>query len=422
MYTKRKDSKGRILRSGEDQRADGKYMFRYTDSSGKRHSVYSWKLVSTDKAPEGTRCTEALRDIEKRIRRDIEDGITAGVSEKISVDDMFHKFMEIRSDLKTTTRCNYKTLYDCHVRDTIGYRRIVDVKHSDVQKLYTDLSVEKGLCGSTIESIHSILYQVFECAVKDDVLRSNPVSNALKKIKRMCKNKGEKKRALTVEQQKRFVDYIYSSSQFAKYGPLFTTLLGTGMRIGEALGLRWRDCNFQERYITVDHTMLYKTSESGGYEYRISGTKTIAGMREIPMFSDVMTSLLSEKDRQEKMSYPVFEVDGYSGFIFINSHGRVYTPGAIFEVIQNIVNSYNTEEHFLAFSDKREPCYLPKISAHILRHTFCTRLCENESNLKVIQDVMGHKNIRTTMEVYNDATKDKKRVSFDSIDGKMKLM
>ncbi len=75
MSAKRKDSKGRNLRNGEVQRPDGMYMFRYTDQDGKRRAIYSWKLVSTDNAPEGKRYKAALRDMEKEVLRDIEDDI-----------------------------------------------------------------------------------------------------------------------------------------------------------------------------------------------------------------------------------------------------------------------------------------------------------------------------------------------------------
>ena len=67
MPEKRRDNKGRILRNGEVQRPDGMYMFRYTDLDGKRKTVYSWKLVETDKAPDGKRCVSALRDIERQV-------------------------------------------------------------------------------------------------------------------------------------------------------------------------------------------------------------------------------------------------------------------------------------------------------------------------------------------------------------------
>ena len=90
-------------------------------------------------------------------------------------------------------------------------------------------------------------------------------------------------------------------------------------------------------------------------------------------------------------------------------------------MIQNIVTDYNREETLNAAKEKRDPLYIPKISAHILRHTFCTRICENETNLGVIKDVMGHKNIRTTMNVYNEATVQAKQASFSNLEGKIRL-
>lgn len=105
-----------------------------------------------------------------------------------------------------------------------------------------------------------------------------------------------------------------------------------------------------------------------------------------------------------------------------SSSSFLFTPAYVFDSIQHITSTYNREEYFKAQEENREPVYLPKFSAHILRHTFCTRLCENERNLKIIQDVMGHRNIRTTMDVYNEATESKKLESFSSLDGKIKLM
>ena len=62
---------------------------------------------------------------------------------------------------------------------------------------------------------------------------------------------------------------------------------------------------------------------------------------------------------------------------------------------------------------------MPDFSAHILRHTFCTRFCENESNIKVIQDVMGHSDFKTTMDIYAEATEAKKKASFANMEGKI---
>lgn len=256
MPSKRKDSKGRILRNGEVQRRDGMYMFRYTDPDGKRKAVYSWKLVSTDKVPEGKKCVMALRDIERQIQRDLEDGIRAGEANTITVNALFKSFMDLRTDLKETTRCNYICLYDKQVRDELGGRKIRSVKFSDIQRLYMHMVQDLGLKASTVQSVHSILYQMFESAVMDNLIRVNPAANVLKSLRKMLLVEQEKRHALTEEEQAKLIEYVYQSRIYCRLGTLFTVLLGTGMRIGEALGLRWCDCDFEKKLISVNHTLL----------------------------------------------------------------------------------------------------------------------------------------------------------------------
>ena len=421
MAEKRKDSKGRVLRTGEVQRADGKYMFRYTDANGERRALYSWKLVETDRAPAGKRCDKALRTMEEKALSDARDGIDTSKAEKITVNDMFDILMAIRTELMESTRCNYLSLYDTHVRNSFGRRKIGNIKYSDIYGFYMDLSKKSGLKLSTIQTINAIILQIFNIAEKDELIRKNTAAGVMVEVAHKLKEEPEKRHALTIDEQAALIDYIYSNRKYSRYGPLFTTLLGTGMRIGEALGLRWCDVDFKTNFITVDHSLSYKDSESGGYKYRISSPKTKAGIRVIPMFSDVKNTLQKEKRRKKGKPSEPFSVDGYTGFIFLNSAGKAFTPTFIFDTIQNIVSDYNRDEMALARQENREPHFLPKISAHILRHTFCTRMCENEPNLKVIQDVMGHKNIRTTMDVYSEATAQAKKHSFESLEGKIKL-
>lgn len=421
MADKRRDSRGRVLKNGEVQRPDGKYMFRYSDADGERRTVYSWKLVETDKAPEGKRCGEALRTIEQRVLRDAEDGIRTDNADKTTVNMLYSDFMALRTELKESTRCNYACLYNTHIRDGFGKRKISAVKHSDVYKLYMGLSTDSGLKVSSIQAINALLWQMFEYAAKDDSIRKNPVSGVMIEVSKKLKEEPEKRHALTISEQSELIDYIYKNDRYRRYGVLFTTLLGTGMRIGEALGLRWCDVDFKKGLIVVDHSLSYKETEAGGYVYHVSAPKTKAGIRSIPLFEDVKKALRKEKRQKRPVGTEQFIVDGYRDFIFLNGAGKVYTPSFIFDTIQNIVTDYNRDETANARKENREPHYLPKISAHILRHTFCTRLCENEANLKVIQDVMGHKNIRTTMNVYSEATDQAKIHSFQALEGKLKL-
>jgi integrase len=417
----KRDQKGRVLRSGESQREDGRYMFRYTDATGQRKTVYSWRLVSTDKMPDGKRQTAPLRELEKKIQRDLDDGIRTGEADKIKVNDLYAQFMDLRTDLKTSTRCNYTDLYDKHVRNVLGLKPLSSVRYSQIKKLYSDLLNQTKLKPSTLEKINSILIQVFDLAVKDGIIRTNPATDALKSLRKNGNFETEKRHALTEAQQERFVDYVYGSRKFRRWGTLFTVLLGTGLRIGEALGLRWGDCDFKKGVITVSHALQYKRTETSGYVYQITEPKTKSGYRTIPMFREVVDALKAEQKRQGKPGRNAFTVDGYRGFIFLNSAGKVHTPGSVYEALQKITTDYNREEFVKASTEGREPIYLPKMSAHILRHTFCTRLCENEPNLKVIEDIMGHQNIRTTMDVYNEATAEKKVASFKKLEGKIKL-
>ena len=84
-----------------------------------------------------------------------------------------------------------------------------------------------------------------------------------------------------------------------------------------------------------------------------------------------------------------------------------------------IFDGEEQDEVFATEEEKREPVLIPNFSAHSLRHTFCTRLCENESNLKVIQSVMGHSDITTTMDIYAEATDEKKQEIMANLQGKI---
>lgn len=99
----------------------------------------------------------------------------------------------------------------------------------------------------------------------------------------------------------------------------------------------------------------------------------------------------------------------------MNRYGSVQTPQSVNRTIKRIICSHNSEEVVNAKREQREPVILPDFSCHHLRHTFCTRLCEHETNLKVIQDIMGHRNIETTMDIYAEATDQKKQESFNNL-------
>ena len=142
----------------------------------------------------------------------------------------------------------------------------------------------------------------------------------------------------------------------------------------------------------------------------------------IPMMEAVRNAFLEEKAMQKETGIKnLEEVDNMSGFIFCNRFGNLHNPQAINRAIKRITETYNSEEIVNAKKEKRPPVIIPHFSCHHLRHTFCTRLCENETNLKVIQTVMGHADIKTTMDVYAEITDMKKTEAFENLSRNMNI-
>ena len=407
-FISRKDSKGYQLRRGECQRNDGRYVYAYTDRLGVRRSIYSKTLVG-------------LREKERELQRGYEDGLDPHKAQQISVSDMVQKYIENKNNLKTTTKGMYVFVFKHYINNTFGKRKIVDIKYSDVLTYYFHMLKEDGLSGSIVDHVHGLLHPAFQMAVRDGLIRTNPTDGAMAEVKASKYFVVGKREALSAEQQKAFMDYLKSNREYTGWVPVVTVLLGTGMRIGECLGLTWNDLNFKERTISVNHTLTDRPDEHGHTQKRIETPKTKAGTRIIPMVDEVFDAFLDEYQIQKCLGFCEEEIDGYKDFVFSTASHTVYLASAVNHAIHRAADSYNEKEKHRAEYEEREPLLLPTFSAHNLRHTFCTRLCENDVNLKVIQTIMGHSDITTTMNIYADCHKEKKKEALDSLRGKLIL-
>ena len=416
---KRRDNKNRVLRDGEYQKVNGRYEYRYTDANGDLKSVYSWRLVESDPFPDRKKKTLSLRELEKAIIKDLNDGII--VNYDVTLNQFWDNYIEHKVEIKPTTLTSYKLLYNKHVRNTIGTIKIVDIKYSTVKNFYNTLIFKKNMQISSVNGIQIILHPVFKIAVRDGILRSNPTDDVMKDIKRHNHWQTPKKHSLTVEEQGIFVDYINSKSVFRHYKPLLIFLLGTGCRIGEALGLTWADIDWDNNMIRIDHILSNHIQDNGKMESHITTPKTINAYRSIPMFAEVRKILLSEKGRQKKYGGCIDVIDGYSGFIWHNRKRHIINPHVFNSVFKRIINRYNQEETERAIRESRVPKLLPYFTAHNLRHTFCTRLCENEPDLKIVQEIMGHANISTTIDIYHESNDERKQECFANLENKIKL-
>ena len=308
-------------------------------------------------------------------------------------------------------------MYDHYVRDSFGKKKIGEIKYSDVLYFYYHLVNERKLQVNTLETIHTVLHPTFQLAVRDDIIRNNPSHGVMSEIKKKPGRNHGVRHALTVEQQRAFMNYTSNSPVFNHWAPLFTVLLGTGCRIGEIIGIRWEDIDLEKRLININHSVTYypRRAETTKCEFAVSLPKTEAGIRTVPMMEPVYNAFMEEYEYQKENGFSTVTLDGMEGFIFTNRFGNLHNPQAVNRTIKRIRENYNAEEILKAKKEKREPIIIPYFSCHHLRHTFCTRFCENETNIKVIQAVMGHANIETTMDIYAEVTDMKKTEAIEKL-------
>ena len=406
---RRRDKNRVILKTGESYREkEDRYTYRWTDHRGKRHTIYAQTL-------------DELRDKEAQISKDRYDGIKAEARYS-TLNDVYEIWKKVKRGIRDHTFQNYTYMYTTFVYPSFGKNRLNRIKKSDVRKFYNYLFDERALSLATIDNIHTVVHQVFDLAVEDDYIRNNPSDQALKELRLSQGFTIEKKRALTRDEEKLLLDFLRKSRVYNHWYPVIAVMLGTGMRVGEVTGLRWCDVDFDKGVIDVNHSLIYyahrivNEGEKQGSYFAIGEPKTKAGCRKIPMFDSVKEALLMEKQYQDITgNHCKAVIDGYTDFIFVNRYGSVLHQGLINKALHRIIRDCNL--HVIDKSKDSEPkVILPHFSCHSLRHTFATRLCEEEWDYKVIEEVMGHSDIRTTMDIYTDVTDDRLMDYFRSHD------
>lgn len=391
MVERRRDKKGKILKENESQRKDGTYQYRWR-VNGKRQTIYAPTLAE-------------LREKEQAVLKDKSDGIRTE-AKNVTLNDIYDLWCEMKRGLKDNTFQNYKYMYEQFVRDFLGQQKITTMKRSDIRRFYNYLIDERCLKVNTVDNVHTVLHQVLDVAVEDCYLRTNISDNALKELKQSRNLFVEKRKALTVAEQNIFLDFLKNSNMYQHWYPIFALMIGTGLRVGEATGLRWKDIDFENNIITVNHTLVYFNHAEGGCYFGINTPKTEAGRRTVPMIESVKEALMQEKEYQRLCGILCkAKVDGYTDFIFINRFGNVQHQGTLNKALRRIIRDCNQAILDNA-KDNTEVVLLPKFSCHTLRHTFTTRLCESGINIKVIQSVLGHADISTTLDIYADVTRD----------------
>ena len=289
--------------------------------------------------------------------------------------------------------------FKLHIEPQIGNMKVYEVDTFVVQKVLNNL-IDQDYSVNTIKKNKHLISQFFEYAIDNKWVLQNPTNRVQVRAKDKAQSKKEKYKALPPEVRIKFLEALNrDEANFIK--PLCITLMFAGLRIGEVLALKWKNINFANKTIKIERaiTQTLKFDEQGNVKDRttiIGDTKTACSVRDIPVTDIVLETLKQWKEKQSKRQETNPNVTAIltapTSFVFANdnrSYRTYYGTRVIFDRFKrrNGLNKYHI--HF-----------------HGLRHTFSNMLFEMNENPKVIQQLLGHKDVKTTITVYNNVNSD----------------
>lgn len=366
-----------------------------------RLSVYLGKDPATGKE---RRVRKTVRGSEKdaqKALRDLLHSIDEGTfvePAKMTVEQYLEQWLEThKTNVEPTTYDWYVLVCRKHIAPHLGRVQLQKLTPLAIQQFYASKLQEgrldgkgKTLSPNTVRHIHRVLHKALNAAVKLQLIPRNPC-DAVEPPKPVKKEA----RYWTPEEAARFLEAIQEDRLYA----LFYVALGTGLRRGELLGLRWQDVDLNEGRLTVRQEIVRKSKGT-----LVKAPKTEKSRATISLSRGVVEVLKKHKARQAQERLLMGDQYHDSGLVFTTFEGKPLDP------------SYISGDYFGKLIEKAK---VRKINFHALRHTHATILASQGVPLKVVSERLRHSSVAITGDIYSHVFAQMDREAADSFDAAM---
>lgn len=257
--------------------------------------------------------------------------------------------------VKWNTAQNTRIYLDKHIYPIIGDKHLNEITHDDIQVVFNSM---ESKAKSTVEKIQITLNQILKNAKEDGYIENNVMDSS----RYVMSNKVSEREALSLKEAQDIISQLNNLTERDKL--LVALILFTGLRRGEALALTWDNIDMDNRIICVKHSITFKNNRPV-----VCGTKSKAGIREVPIIEELYEILKQCKDK--------------AGYLIKNSDNEPLSEKAYQRTWERI----------------RKTIDLHNATAHVFRHTFAT-IMEPRTDIKTLQTIMGHADTQTTMNRY----------------------